>query len=258
VAILCFRGTEPTSVLNWLTDGSISPAPFLAGHVHGGIFRNLQAIWPLVEVALRLVFLAIPLREDSAQNEHYEAIYQSLTGLPGAAATDYQDAHLKQFESLYICGHSLGGAMAALAAANLWTEAKYAAFAPKFRGCYTYGQPMVATPDLADRLNGDVGHKIFRHIFANDLVPRLPPLSTGRFKHFGQEYRSEGGGEGWTYSPVPAKQSDSVLSLGIGAFAFVAQQFPVLRSFLSLPYSLDHHSPRHYLNASEASLDSKL
>ena len=46
LGVLRFRGTQPTKVIDWLADASISLVPFLqSGAVHGGFFRNLQAIF---------------------------------------------------------------------------------------------------------------------------------------------------------------------------------------------------------------------
>jgi hypothetical protein len=239
LGILCFRGTEPSNVINWLTDLTVSPESFLQGKVHGGIFRNLQAMWPLVDKALALLRWGYPITVDTINRAAH-----GLNGKPDLPPLD----NLRQ---LYICGHSLGAAMAALAAANILTNAIYRPLVPSFRGAYTYGSPMIATPDLADYLDATIGHLVYRHVYAQDLVPRLPPLTTGRFKHFGREYRSEAPADSWTYTPQSVNQSSSAVSLAVGALAFVADQLPVLKN-------LDHHSPRYYMSASDASVTSRL
>src|SRR5438270_5338812 len=51
VAILCYRGTPPTSAITWLTDFEVEPAtikvPALSangiGEVHGGFYRNVRS-----------------------------------------------------------------------------------------------------------------------------------------------------------------------------------------------------------------------
>jgi len=255
VAILCFRGTEPTNVINWLTDLTVSPESFLAGHVHGGIFRNFQAIWPLVDKALELVQSGVEVTDVNVQR-----MADAHSGkADGEGLLRTAGANLDTLKSLYVCGHSLGGAMAALAAANILTVGKYRSLCDKFRGVYTYGAPMVATPDLADVLDASIGHLVFRHVYKNDLVPRLPPYTTGRFRHFGREYACAGRGHGWSYAPAPARQSRSAFALAIGGLALVVEQYPLYRflsPFFPLPYSLDQHSPRYYMSVSEASLDS--
>jgi len=77
------------------------------------------------------------------------------------SALQQQDiAHLP----LYISGHSLGGALAIVAAYRLEQERLISA-------CYTYGSPRVGN----FRLGEVIKTPIYRHVHASDLVPRLPP-----------------------------------------------------------------------------------
>jgi len=56
----------------------------------------------------------------------------------------------KPMTTLYLTGHSLGGAMAALMAVMLSVEEEYVElFAPVFKGAYTFGAPMVGSPKFA-------------------------------------------------------------------------------------------------------------
>lgn len=162
----------------------------------------------------------------------------------------------KSLRALYITGHSLGGAMAALAAAQIWMDSKYRKLREKLCGVYTYGAPMVAAPELARVLHKDVGHAVFRHVYRKDIVPRLPPVAAGRFEHFGMEYRSNGGDDGWELSRH-SSQVWSASSLLVGAAAWAAAQLPLL-SNIRLPVSWDHHSPRYYMRASNLSLGNRL
>lgn len=85
-----------------------------------------------------------------------------------ASETKNLDGH-----SLYITGHSLGGALAIIAAREL----KY----DRIAACYTYGSPMVG--------NGKFGKKIkvpvYRVVNATDRIPRLLLLKLGGYKHYG-------------------------------------------------------------------------
>lgn len=72
---------------------------------------------------------------------------------------------------LYICGHSLGGAMATVAASRLEAETT---------ALYTYGSPRVGNKRFVSNLN--VKHYRWRN--NNDLVPTVPFWIMG-FRHHG-------------------------------------------------------------------------
>lgn len=243
VSILCFRGTEPTNAINWLTDLSISTDRFLEGPVHGGILRNMMGIWPLVSMGLWKIDAGDDIGKISEPPTNMAPIDESDENRPPSP-----------LKALYITGHSLGGAMAALATAHIWTNPLFNRLCQHLIGCYTYGAPMVAAPQLADVLEKKIGHLVFRHVYAMDVVPQLPPATTGLFQHFGQEYRSSGLGEGWMLSTRPVMQTPVAALLPVAGFAYVIEQFPALRQLTRyLPLSLDHHSPRYYLRTSQLS-----
>jgi Lipase (class 3) len=230
--ILCFRGTEPRNVINWLTDASVrvEPVPGM-GRVHGGFYRNVVFIWNRIE----------------------EALQQALDGFTphdGGA-----EERLPPLENLYICGHSLGAAMAVVAAARIFGSEKYREWKRRVRGVYTYGQPIVGDREFARVCGHRFGRMLFRHVYKHDLVPRLPPTTTGPFVHFGEEYR--GSDDGWEPSNTAVRQVRSVmLSAGIGVLAWVFRQLrPVGR--VQLPFSIDDHSPNNYLHASRVEIGSE-
>lgn len=69
---------------------------------------------------------------------------------------------------VWITGHSLGGALALVAAAR----AKMAGIAPSL---YTYGQPRVGLGDFADRFAIELPGKLIRFVNQSDIVTRVPP-----------------------------------------------------------------------------------
>lgn len=86
---------------------------------------------------------------------------------------------------LWITGHSLGGALAALAATSL----EYQRF--KVAGLYTFGQPRVGDWDFTRQVNDRMGDRMFRYVNNNDIVPLIPPqfnpVNPGRlYGHMGQ------------------------------------------------------------------------
>ena len=74
---------------------------------------------------------------------------------------------------LYITGHSLGGALATLAAADL----PY----PKIAACYTYGSPRVGNR----RFEQAIKVPVYRIQNSSDIVTRLPMAILTRYVHVG-------------------------------------------------------------------------
>ncbi len=177
IVILCYRGTPPLDLISWALDAEIEPEQVdsgregdpLRGDVHGGFYRNVRAIRSEVVKAL-------------------------LRAVEGRSIVRGGGGVVKPLEALYITGHSLGGAMALLMAIMLRKTqpgTDYGKIADKLRAVYTFGQPMVASRQLADDLQQDqfFRNKLVRHIYNRDVIPQLPPL--GDYAHFGQEYQYE-------------------------------------------------------------------
>jgi len=175
IVILCYRGTPPLDLISWALDAEIEPEQVdigragdpLRGDVHGGFYRNVRAIRSDVVKAL-------------------------LRAVEGRSIVRGGGGVVKPLEALYITGHSLGGAMALLMAIMLRKTqpgTDYGKIADKLRAVYTFGQPMVASRQLADDLQQDqfFRNKLVRHIYNRDVIPQLPPL--GDYAHFGQEYQ---------------------------------------------------------------------
>ena len=73
------------------------------------------------------------------------------------------DPFLDAGYTLYVTGHSLGGALAIIATRDIGLDSTGA--------CYTFGQPRVARFGFAE----EIKTPIYRVINSNDLVPRVPP-----------------------------------------------------------------------------------
>lgn len=258
LGILCFRGTVPTNIISWLTDASVDQDRFqprgyhrgagrdpkALGRVHGGFYRNLQAIWPLLEEGLNDLIAGVPIGPAYRAPSNRATAERTSSGRDGRAA---QTARLKPMEALYITGHSLGGAMAAIAAATLRRDESCADIWKKVRGVYTFGQPMVGDRAFAGQCK-DFEDIVFRHVYDKDIVPKLPPVTTGWFQHFGREYRSTK--KGWRHRAISSSQVLSTLSLLTGVLSFVKQRFVATR-WLKLPVSWDDHSPLYYMRVSQ-------
>jgi triacylglycerol lipase len=130
-----FRGTEPRKIQDWLSDSTTPPWPGPAGRgfVHYGFGEALQSIYPQVRDAI----------------------------------TEFRDND----QTIWFTGHSLGGALAALAAMRLYFEE------PSLLadGVYTFGQPRVCDRSLARAHDEVFGDRTHRFVNNNDIVAQVPP-----------------------------------------------------------------------------------
>jgi hypothetical protein len=223
VGVLAFRGTEPTSLINWLTDADTAKYTFGGDndvHVHSGFFSNVEALWgDIVDII-------------------HPAIESGL-------------------EELYITGHSLGGAMAVVAAARIFDgdgpEGLYSKWKSVLRGIYTYGQPMVGDGGFKAKFNGLFGSFLYRHIYDDDIVPCLPPTSVdSTFVHFGERRAAASPEDSWKL--VPKDRRADLLAFGSILESFLTRRIDALHG-VNVPYSLDDHSPRGYIDVSRNSLN---
>lgn len=91
-------------------------------------------------------------------------------------------------QPVFVTGHSLGGALAIIAAERIRCELKIEAGA-----VYTFGAPRVGSPAFARSYNaGGLGERTYRLIHGLDIVPTLPPSRLG-FRHAGRMIMCERG-----------------------------------------------------------------
>ena len=133
--VLAFRGTS--SFKNFLTDGNFLRVAAAQGKgtVHNGFKTALDSVWDQILLAL---------------------------GPPQA-----------QQKEIWVTGHSLGAALAQLAALRLH-EAGY-----RVRNVYTFGTPRIGDQDFVDHYDRQLGNKSFPHINVSDVVTRVPPQLLG-------------------------------------------------------------------------------
>ena len=254
VVILAYRGTEATNLINWLTDADVHPdkiaflfppdatnagpwssppdaeaAQAQAYAVHAGFYRNVRAT-------------------------RFEVIAALKRALDGRSVLDDDEASPmppmdKPMTTLYLTGHSLGGAMAALMAVMLSVEPEYIErFATVFKGASTYGAPMVGSPEFANACSARtfLDQNVVRYVYRKDVVPHLPPRESDDFQHFGREYRYD---RAWKdTSDKPITQMGDLLGLIEAPLGFVASKFRLLRG-IPFRFSLNDHGPQHYISA---------
>lgn len=130
--IVVFRGTETDKLKDILIDLDVSQTPFLYGMVHAGFLRALDSVW----------------------NE---------------MRRELSDPQI-QYQKVYVTGHSLGAALATLAAASTHAGVEE---------LVTFGSPRVANNAFIEQMEGRV--RGTRYVNNNDIVCRIP--SDLRFEH---------------------------------------------------------------------------
>jgi triacylglycerol lipase len=131
--IIAFRGTQEPK--DWLTDAGFDFRNTPHGKVHKGFDDALESVWNQIVQTL-------------------EKIHQY--GQP-----------------LWITGHSLGGALAVLAAARLVLDIDQNIY-KSVHGLYTFGQPRVGDRTFVKTLDEEIKPRYFRFVNDNDIVPRVP------------------------------------------------------------------------------------
>ena len=132
--VVCFRGTEPSELSDVLADLNALPKKSMTdGWVHRGFRGELDKLWPSVE----------PIVDEMTDKE------------------------------LYICGHSLGAAMATICTSRVEEFRSVA-------GLYTYGSPRAGTRSFVKGIKTE--H--WRFVNNNDIVTRVPLAFMG-YKHHG-------------------------------------------------------------------------
>jgi triacylglycerol lipase len=136
--ILAFAGTDPGIWRNLVSD--FMPIPRAGSDIHDGFRVAAEAAQPQIDQAVQLC---------------------RQSGNP-----------------LFITGHSLGAALAALAALS----AANAGMPPA--AVYTFGMPRVGGPQFVASY-ASLSKVTYRLVHGIDLVARVPPGSTGGFHHVG-------------------------------------------------------------------------
>jgi hypothetical protein len=162
--IVAFCGTEPFDVLDWLTDFKVDPVP--------GPFKGAR--WAGVAAA--------------GQDMVHAGFFQSLKALEKKHKwwEKVQEMCASKERPVYFTGHSLGGALALLAAVNNIANDPNTAV-KRIRGVYTFGQAMIGNRALAAKASPLLGNLVYRHVNGYDLGPRLPGPFAPDFVHFGIE-----------------------------------------------------------------------
>ncbi|MCZ2723167.1 lipase family protein [Marinomonas sp. 15G1-11] len=139
---MAFRGTD--EMADWLDNMNAFSTKELFGEFHRGFWHSLDDVWyPLYKTYCLL---------------------QKIKKRP-----------------LFFTGHSLGGAMATIAAA------KFIHLDEPFTSVYTFGQPRVVSRHTAQIYNMECKDRFFRFHNNNDIVTRIPSRMMG-YSHVGRYF----------------------------------------------------------------------
>jgi hypothetical protein len=140
-AFIVFRSTE-RKLSDWMTNfnSRLTDCPYVEGKVHTGFLEAFKAI--VIE-----------------EGDFLSVFEQEIDKLRDASA-------------IWITGHSLGGALASIAASYLLHSNI------RVSGIYTFGAPRVGNEKYRDYLNARLTYKYWRFMHKSDVVPDVPlPLS---------------------------------------------------------------------------------
>ena len=140
VVVVSFRGTEPGKLKDWMSDLDTQFCDACFGRVHNGFNMAISHVWDELN----------------------------------ACVAEYQD----KGQSLWIAGHSLGAALATLAAA------RWRSIDKPVHGLYSFGGPRVGDRVFERAFDQDFGARNFRFVNNADLVTRVP-LRTMGYSHTG-------------------------------------------------------------------------
>jgi len=147
--VVVFRGTQPGRPMDWFVDFEAIHRSWdhKIGSVHGGFHDAFKAVWGVA--------------------------------LPGGRRILPERLRARGNRTVWMTGHSLGGALAELCAAQTALVETI-----PVQGVYTFGQPRVGNNSFAKTVNDALGSRIHRIVNDRDIVPRVPLFSM-QFCHYG-------------------------------------------------------------------------
>ncbi|WP_437790744.1 lipase family protein [Sorangium sp. So ce693] len=191
VAILCFCGAEIKNAIDSLLQLDSQEPLMSMGRVHGGLYRSILSLWPLIEFLLMHACKGKSICDAAmrAKSRAHSCVEEATRyGRPPQQLPEQaldadslsrilpspMDKGGDKLEALYITGHGIGGALAVLAAALIEMTPTLHSIRRKLQGIYTYGQTNVGDRDFARTFEPRFGSKIFRHVDLDDFVTYLP------------------------------------------------------------------------------------
>jgi len=218
---ITFAGSDPLKFEDWITDFEAGKS---ATDVHIGFQKTIENVWPDIEMGIK-------------------------TAIAGRSASE---------QNLFFTGHSLGGALAIVAAAR-------AGATPEFENLpttvYTFGSPRNGGAIFFN--NYKFGNSTFRLVHGTDVVATGPAAQPGDYRHVGQAIQCKTGGIFDAQTPIIAAGEnkpdtvESTIKAGIdgirsfAAFRLFRRIGPRPLDWLAglLPTIVRDHVPANYFRA---------
>jgi triacylglycerol lipase len=221
--IVAFAGTDPLKIEDWITDFTIDPPS--VSELHSGFQAAVKTVWPEIRTAL-------------ANRPPPE-------------------------QALFFTGHSLGGALAIIAAEHAMRELNAPATA-----VYTFGSPRVGGTAFFNSYTPRLGDTTFRLVHGTDVVATVPPTLSNQFLHVGRLIQCATDSRFDAQTEIRARDEngpnvvESVLQSGLADFrALTAFRLiraigprPLDRLAGLLPRMVRDHVPANYFRALSTTL----
>jgi len=149
--VVAFRGTESPATMDGLKDILLTDAANLLIQPQGDLGTDFAA----AGVAARW----------------HDGFMRALASIWDPLLAAVQAERQKCDRPVWITGHSLGGALALLAA---W---RFKRKVIPIHQIYTFGAPMVGNAETAAAIDQELPDRLFRYVNDQDPVPQLPTLS---------------------------------------------------------------------------------
>lgn len=185
--VVAFRGSEKPASMDGFKDWLLTNARNFLVLPEGRIGTDFAAAG--VGARFHRGFMA-------ALDEIWEPLFQAVDA-----------AQLARERPLWVTGHSLGGAIALLAAWRF--ERQFL----KVHQIYTFGAPMIGNPAAAEAFQKQFPGRIFRYVDTRDPVPKLPAVSltSNEYSHCLQEVLLGASNVGDALQEAAGKAVDRVL-----------------------------------------------
>jgi triacylglycerol lipase len=217
----------------------------------GGTIVAFAGTDPVVPANWLTNFRSLPSPDDI--HSGFEDAVKSVWPEVRSAVLEQKWGH----QPLFLTGHSLGGALAVVAAKLLREDGS-----ANVGGVYTFGMPRCGGQRFADQYDRDLGPRTYRFVHGDDIVPTVPPMNLG-FRHVGCLLRCAHG-KAFDPNSKPVAGPDDGASFAGTVLQGIRDAFQTLRTaavpaatqpgllgeaYRFLPPGIGDHVPSRYLSA---------